>query len=521
MTYQVLARKWRPRAFDELVGQRHVVQALVNALQGDRLHHAYLFSGTRGVGKTTVARIFARSLNCETGVTSTPCGKCSACVEIDEGRFVDLIEVDAASRTKVDETRELLENVPYAPTRGRFKVYLIDEVHMFSNHSFNALLKTLEEPPSHVKFLLATTDPKKLPVTILSRCLQFNLKRLSLTEITDQLTKIIAAEGLDHDTAALPLIAESADGSMRDALSLLDQAIAYGDGNIQTADVANMLGRVQRDQIVVLLEAMIDGGAAATIRLARELADLGADLYQALGELLSLLQNIAIAQALGESAADTVTDPRIINLASRISPEDTQLFYQIGLLGRRDLPLAPAPGSGFEMTLLRMLSFRPADDSTKQAGSVNSDAPAAQNTTGATDTERTVPADQLTADGWPSVVESLTLRGLDKQLARNCALVANIHDEITFLLPLQHAQLRNSKAEMRLQQALQARFGDSLRVQITVGEQSGAATPVQQQQRSDAKRQAAAQLAIENDPTVRALRAAFDADIERTDAGEP
>ena len=260
MSYQVLARKWRPRTFDELVGQPHVVQALANALQGDRLHHAYLFSGTRGVGKTTIARIFARALNCETGITATPCGACSACLEIDEGRFIDLIEVDAASRTRVDETRELLENVPYAPTRGRFKVYLIDEVHMFSNHSFNALLKTLEEPPPHVKFLLATTDPKKLPVTILSRCLQFNLKRLSKAQITEQLIKIITAEAFEHEIAALSLIAEGADGSMRDALSLLDQAIAYGDGNIKTAHVANMLGAVQRDQVIALLEALVSGG---------------------------------------------------------------------------------------------------------------------------------------------------------------------------------------------------------------------------------------------------------------------
>jgi len=361
MSYQVLARKWRPRNFEQVVGQEHVLRALINALNTQRLHHAYLFSGTRGVGKTTLARILAKSLNCEQGVTATPCGVCSACVSIDEGRFVDLIEVDAASRTKVDETRELLENVPYAPTQGRYKVYLIDEVHMFSNHSFNALLKTLEEPPPHVKFLLATTDPQKLPVTVLSRCLQFNLKSLPAELIAPHLHEVLGKENIDSDELALRQLAKAADGSMRDALSLLDQAIAFGNGTVREADVSQMLGSVQPEKLLDLLGALINNDAEVILAAIATLAESVPDYESVLEELLRLIHQLVLAQVLPTSLDQIWLDARpLLALAKRVTPEELQLYYQIGLTGRRDLPLAPEPRLGLEMVLLRMLAFRPA-----------------------------------------------------------------------------------------------------------------------------------------------------------------
>ena len=368
MSYQVLARKWRPRTFVDLVGQQHVVQALSNALEADRLHHAFLFTGTRGVGKTTVARILAKCLNCETGPTASPCGECGACVEVDEGRFVDLIEVDAASRARVDETRELLDNVQYAPTRGRYKVYLIDEVHMFSKHSFNALLKTLEEPPPHVKFLLATTDPQRLPITVLSRCLQFNLRRLPVELIAEQLEAISRAESVPQEDAAVQLLARAADGSMRDALSLLDQAIAFGAGKLEEADVRSMLGTIERAYIVALLDALAEQSAAALMGAVDDLAQSVPDFGEVLDELERALTRIAIVQAVPDPPQDDVEDEIYRPFASRFSPEHVQLYYQIGLIGRRDLPLAPTPRSGFEMTMLRMLSFAPDDDSARLSG---------------------------------------------------------------------------------------------------------------------------------------------------------
>ncbi|WP_373186331.1 DNA polymerase III subunit gamma/tau [Halopseudomonas sp.] len=360
MSYQVLARKWRPRLFREMVGQTHVLQALINALDHDRLHHAYLFTGTRGVGKTTIARILAKCLNCETGVSSEPCGTCSACREIDEGRFVDLIEVDAASRTKVEDTRELLDNVQYAPSRGRYKVYLIDEVHMLSSHSFNALLKTLEEPPEHVKFLLATTDPQKLPVTILSRCLQFSLKNMPPEKIVDHLRHVLGDELIRFDEESLWLLGRAADGSMRDALSLTDQAIAFGNGALQVSDVRSMLGTIDHGQVFGLLDALAAGEAQQLLAAVAELAEQGADFAGVLSELLSVLQRVAIAQVLPQAVDNSLGDQdRVLDLAGRVSAEDVQLFYQLGLHGRRDLPLAPEPRGGFEMAMLRMLAFRP------------------------------------------------------------------------------------------------------------------------------------------------------------------
>lgn len=360
MSYQVLARKWRPGNFTEMVGQEHILRALINALDEERLHHAYLFTGTRGVGKTTVARIFAKSLNCETGITSKPCGECSACKEIAEGRFIDLIEVDAASRTKVEDTRELLDNVQYAPTHGRFKVYLIDEVHMLSGHSFNALLKTLEEPPPHVKFLLATTDPQKLPVTILSRCLQFNLKRMPITLIENHLKHILQQESVVFDEVSIRLIAHGADGSMRDALSLLDQAIAFGGGKLEQAEVQAMLGTVSRDRVMHILKALIAGDATAVMQHIEDLSDLTPDYANVLAELLALLHQMALAQKVPQAVDENLVNrEELQQLAEQVSTEDIQLFYQVGLIGRRDLPLAPEPRSGLEMVLLRMLAFKP------------------------------------------------------------------------------------------------------------------------------------------------------------------
>jgi DNA polymerase III subunit gamma/tau len=360
MSYQVLARKWRPRSFREMVGQTHVLRALINALDSQRLHHAYLFTGTRGVGKTTIARIIAKCLNCEVGVSSTPCGVCSICKEIDEGRFIDLIEVDAASRTKVEDTRELLDNVQYAPSRGRFKVYLIDEVHMLSSHSFNALLKTLEEPPPHVKFLLATTDPQKLPVTILSRCLQFSLKNMPPERVVEHLTHVLGVEEVPFEVDALWLLGRAADGSMRDAMSLTDQAIAFGEGKVMAADVRAMLGTLDHGQVYGVLQALLEGDARGLIEAVRHLAEQGPDWAGVLAEILNVLHRVAIAQALPEAVDNGQGDrDRVLALAQALPAEDVQFYYQMGLIGRRDLPLAPEPRSGFEMVLLRMLAFRP------------------------------------------------------------------------------------------------------------------------------------------------------------------
>ncbi|MEZ5529002.1 MAG: DNA polymerase III subunit gamma/tau [Porticoccaceae bacterium] len=377
MSYQVLARKWRPRNFSEMVGQEHVLRALINALDNNRLHHAYLFTGTRGVGKTTIARILAKCLNCEQGVSSSPCGTCSACVSIAEGRFIDLIEVDAASRTKVEDTRELLENVQYAPTVGRYKVYLIDEVHMLSGHSFNALLKTLEEPPPHVKFLLATTDPQKLPVTILSRCLQFNLKNLSPERIVEHLKYVLAEEQVPNEEAGLWALARAADGSMRDALSLTDQAISHGGGQLTEAEVNSMLGTIDLSAIADIARALANRDGTEALAVVGRMAEHAPDYSAALGDLLSVWHRVAIAQTVPDALDNRHGDYQLVQeLAKALSPEDVQLFYQIALLGRRDLPLTPEPRLGFEMALLRTLAFRPVAEPGVQPPKVPSEAPA-------------------------------------------------------------------------------------------------------------------------------------------------
>jgi DNA polymerase-3 subunit gamma/tau len=525
MTYQVLARKWRPRRFEDLIGQRHVVQALANALDSGRLHHAYLFCGTRGVGKTTVARILARALNCEAGVSSKPCGACDACREIDEGRFVDLIEVDAASRTKVDQTRELLDNVQYAPTRGRYKVYLIDEVHMFSDSSFNALLKTLEEPPPHVKFLLATTSPKKLPVTILSRCLQFNLRTIAVPDIESQLKMIVQAEGVDSDEASLNLLATAADGSLRDALSLLDQGIAYTAGRLNEAQLAVMLGTVGREQILSLIEAVADRDGARLVTQVRTMAETGCDFMLALGELTATLGRIAVRQMVPAEEPEaghprtTQFERRITELAARISAEDCQLYYQIALLGRRDLPLAPDPVSGMEVLLLRMLAFQPSsawrgNASEPAAARGLSEGPARADSKA----QAVVSSGRVVAQEWARIVEALDVNGPTRELAANCVVQSSSEDEICLTLASTHALLRNDRTESRLREALSAYAGRQLKVVLQVEQGQTGETPVQARTRQQRERDEAAARTIRDDPNVQALCERFDATIERTEA---
>ncbi|MCS5574835.1 MAG: DNA polymerase III subunit gamma/tau, partial [Pseudomonadales bacterium] len=360
MSYQVLARKYRPAVFKELEGQEHVLQALINALDNERLHHAYLFTGTRGVGKTTIARILARCLNCETGITSEPCGVCSTCVEISEGRSIDLIEVDAASRTGVDDMRELLDNVQYMPSVSRFKIYLIDEVHMLSRSSFNAMLKTLEEPPEHVKFLFATTDPKKLPITVLSRCLQFNLKNLSPEQIVKYLAAVLDLEAIAYDESALWQLGLAADGSMRDALSLTDQAISFGSSEVREEPVGEMLGSIDAKVVFQLLADITSANGQRLLETVAQLSDFAPNYAALLDDILAALHRIAIAQAVDGAVDNSQGDEQqVLQAAERIPSEQVQLFYQIGLIGQRDLPLAPTPRTGFEMVLLRMMSFTP------------------------------------------------------------------------------------------------------------------------------------------------------------------
>ena len=532
MNYQVLARKWRPKNFSEMVGQEHVLKALINALDNDRLHHAFLFTGTRGVGKTTIGRILAKSLNCEAGISSEPCGTCSACVEINEGRFIDLIEVDAASRTKVEDTRELLENVQYAPTRGRFKVYLIDEVHMLSNHSFNALLKTLEEPPPHVKFLLATTDPQKLPVTILSRCLQFNLKRLSVTAIAEHMEYVLGKEAVSFESPAVYAIAVAADGSMRDALSLLDQAIAHGGGQVNTRDVHDMLGTIEHHHVEDLLKAVNAGDAALLLDEVGRLSDKSPDFNMILGDLISLLHRVAIAQQ-APSAIDNNQGDRdsVLALAQSMQAEDIQLYYQIALIGKRDLGMAPDTRSGLEMVLLRMLAFKPYEIEASPAQA----APVAQSKAkvqgSSTAPSRPQPASQANADAppiaaaspahsasapasdWSQVVEALGLKAIARELATHCVLEERKGSKMNFTLDPAFEQLCTKSAQQRLEQALSSYFGETTSIDIKIAV-SSSETPAAQKQRHSEEKQESAVEAIKNDPFVRELQDVFNADLD-------
>ena len=543
MSYVVLARKWRPKRFAEMVGQEHVLRALSNALDSGKVHHAFLFTGTRGVGKTTVARILAKSLNCETnGVSSNPCGVCAACKEIDEGRFVDLLEVDAASRTKVDDTRDMLDNVQYAPTRGRYKVYLIDEVHMLSTHSFNALLKTLEEPPPHVKFLLATTDPQKLPVTVLSRCLQFSLKRLPATLIGERLKFIASAENLTFEPAAIALLSRAAEGSMRDALSLMDQLIAFGGGAISEANARSMLGTIDRGHVGRLVEALSRGDGAALLGEVRVLDRDAPDYDRALVDLATLLQRIAIVQIVPEAAPqDEEFDAALLaQLAQAISPEDAQLYYQIALAGRRDLNMAPEPRIGFEMTLLRMLAFRPdaaahpskpvsiasttsAAATSRAAGNgpVTAAAPAAVTSPVARTSQIAgagpmVEAARLTsidAANWPAVVEAAGLSGMVRQLALNCVPAGIEHNLLTLKLDQAASDRRTRPIEEKLVQGLSKYLGRDIRVAFETAE-SDLNSPARQRVQAEQERVARAASAFETDPAVKGLRERFGADVD-------
>jgi len=557
MSYQVLARKWRPGNFREMVGQEHVLRALINALDNNRLHHAYLFTGTRGVGKTTIARILAKCLNCEQGVSSEPCGSCASCREIAEGRSVDLLEVDAASRTKVEDTRELLENVQYAPTASRFKIYLIDEVHMLSTHSFNALLKTLEEPPPHVKFLLATTDPQKLPATVLSRCLQFHLKNMPPEQIVDHLAHVMKQEGADAETAALWLLARAAAGSMRDALSLADQGIAYGDGVLREVDVRDMLGCIDRDYCYRLVEGVREGHPGGLLEVVGEMAGQGVDFAGALDEVIALLHRLAVAQAVPESRDDSWGDgERLSALAQTLTAEDVQLYYQVAINGRRDIELAPDLRGGFEMVLLRMVAFRPADareaaldagdarpqrDSAgaaaagevgdrgkKPAGSPRGSAnPAtAAGTSGAgpdpqerttrqpDDTTSSTALQALRPENWANFLAQLGLAGIVHSIASNCWLAGRDGNALHFVLDAEHASLFNDSHAEKLRLALENYLGHPVTVRLEVGVPEGE-TPAMRRHRLLRERQQEAVAAIEGDPRLQALISRFDGELDR------
>jgi len=526
MSYLALARKWRPKSFSDTVGQEHVLQALMNALQSGRLHHAYLFTGTRGVGKTTIARILAKALNCETGVTADPCGECSACREIDEGRFVDLIEVDAASKTKVDDTRDLLDNVQYAAARGRYKVYLIDEVHMLSKSSFNALLKTLEEPPEHVKFLLATTDPQKLPATVLSRCLQFNLKRMTPRLIRDRLTYICGEEDIEFESAALAILARAADGSMRDALSLLDQAIAYCGGKIEEAPTATMLGTIDRDHVVRLLTLLAEGNAKGIVDAVREIDEQFPDYSRLLDDVARDLQRIAVYQVVGTcDSEDDLSQTEIAELAGLMPTADVQLFYQVAIMGRRDLNLAPDPRSGAEMTLLRMLAFKPAATEVTGEGAGPTGGGRADVRPAVRSDAKTVKADAAQPAGrpaatrswsdpdWSQLVGDLELNGAVRLLASNCAYLRRAGNTIYLSLDPRSDSILTKQRQDVIAERLTAHFGERLVIDIELGS-AQEETPVQQESRLAGERLEEARRTLEADPNVQTLKKMFGAELK-------
>jgi DNA polymerase III subunit gamma/tau len=499
MSYQVLARKWRPKDFGSLVGQEHVVRALRHALDAKRLHHAYLFTGTRGVGKTTLARILAKCVNCETGVTPQPCGKCAACVEIDAGRFVDLLEVDAATNTKVDEMRQLLETAQYAPSKARYKVYVIDEVHMLSTSAFNAMLKTLEEPPEHLKFILATTDPQKIPVTVLSRCLQFNLKQMPAPAIVQHLEKVLQQETIAFEPEALSLIARAAAGSMRDALSLLDQAIAHGAGSVALRNVADMLGAIDRGFLVTLLEAVAAGDAAAAVKIADDMQARSLSFDAALADLAELILKLALAQAVPGALQDEPERARMTELAGRIDAESLQLHYQIALQGREDLPLAPDEHGGFVMTLLRMLAFRPDGTEAKLPRPAAAAQPAK-------------PAAGKAAGTWAELVQQLPVAGAARELARNAELQKRDGNSFDLVVPKAKAYLAERAYAEKLKAALEQHLGMPAHVKVSAGETRGISAAAVEAGEREARHTAAAQ-SVQSDGFVKDLVNLFDAKV--------
>ena len=553
MSYQVLARKWRPRKFAELVGQEHVVRALTNALETGRMHHAYLFTGTRGVGKTTIARIFAKSLNCERGQSADPCGECSVCTSVDEGRFVDLLEIDAASNTGVDDVREVIENAQYAPSRGRFKVYLVDEVHMLSKNAFNALLKTLEEPPPHVKFLLATTDPQKLPVTVLSRCLKFNLKRLLPEQISGQMRHILAAENIAYEDGAIGELARAADGSLRDGLSLLDQAIAYGGGALHADDVRTMLGSVARGQVLGVIDALAAGDGERLLIECTQIASYSPDFGGVLDDLASVLHRLQLIQLIPgyqpEEGSDD--DGALVALAERMTPEDVQLYYQIAISGRRDLVLAPDARTGFEMALLRMLAFRPGDgapaartekpvaasNAMPSASSPRSSAVAPVRPAAVAERQQDSPprprmepvvhpeptAAAATAPvardanglpNWEALIEQAGLRGPFGLLAQNAVL--RERDGQTLVLALQPAHMNLAVEPMvsQMEERIGQVLGERIRLRfVSNSREAGAQTPAARAAQARDTAQTAAEQAIEADPLVQSLKREFGARV--------
>jgi len=508
MSYQVLARKWRPRDFAALVGQEHVVRALRHALEHKRLHHAYLFTGTRGVGKTTLARILAKCLNCETGVTADPCGKCGACLEIDGGRFVDLLEVDAATNTKVDEMRQLLDTAQYTPARGRFKVYVIDEVHMLSNSAFNAMLKTLEEPPEHLKFVLATTDPQRIPVTVLSRCLQFNLKQMPAAAVAAHLARLLEAEGIEFQPPALQLIGRAAAGSMRDALSLLDQAIAHGAGKVATDDVRDMLGAVDQTYLLRLLEAVAGADGASLMAIAGEMQARSLSFDAALQDLAGLLLKLAVVHAVPDALeGDLPERDRLVDLAGRIDAENVQLCYQIALLGREDLALAPDEHAGFVMTLLRMLAFRPDDAPALAARSGAAGSAPVQKPAGA----GAEPPGGFDGN-WPELVSRLAVTGAARELARNSALSRHAEGAIELVVPKSMSHLAERSYQEKLKAALERHFGVPLVLKVAAGEAGSATAAAIEAGEREARRDDAART-VHSDRFVQDLVDIFDAKV--------
>jgi DNA polymerase-3 subunit gamma/tau len=535
---QVLARKWRPKSFSELTGQDHVVKALTNALEQKRLHHAYLFTGTRGVGKTTIARILAKALNCENGITATPCGKCDACIEIDGGRFVDLIELDAASNTQVDSMRELLENALYAPTYGRYKVYIIDEVHMLSKSAFNAMLKTLEEPPDHVKFVLATTDPQKIPVTVLSRCLQFNLKQIPPSLIANHLTYVLEQEQISGDAMSTQLLARAAQGSMRDALSMLDQAIAFGEGTVSESSVRIMLGAIDQDYLYDLLDALARKDGSQMLMLADAMEARSLSFDAALQDLAALLHQLALAQTVPKAISEDLPEyERIFTLTKTFTPEEIQLFYQIALHGRSDLSLAPDEYAGFTMTLMRMLAFIPGDaadgarkpfltasetttpsrssDVIKQ-GSPIVNQPVASVTEPPIGVPSIVSTD-ATSDhvppfdvDWPTLVSQLKLSGMTRMLAQNCEVKRISDNEVELCVPEPHRHLLEKAYQDKMKALISEHYGKPIRLKFSVGSITGM-TPAELESCEKQAKQSQAIAAIETDPFVRELIENFDA----------
>jgi DNA polymerase-3 subunit gamma/tau len=522
MSYEVLARKWRPGTFEQLVGQEHVSQALINGLDQDRLHHAFMFTGTRGVGKTTIARILAKCLNCEEGVSSRPCGECSSCVDLDDGRFVDMIEIDAASRTGVDDTRELLESVQYTPTRGRYKVYIIDEVHMLSTSSFNALLKTLEEPPPHVKFVLATTDPQKIPVTILSRCLRFNLRRLLPDQIGAYLEKLVEAEGIEAEAETLTVLSRAADGSMRDGLSLLDQAIAFGGGKLSMADLEKMLGLVDHEHIVSMIRALAAGDAESLLNIVDDLVSQSRDLETVLVNLAEVLHRTTLVQCVPEYRDSERSDwDAIVQLAEIISAEDAQLFYQIAIKGRAELGLAPDPRTGLEMTLLRMLAFRPADvqgtlpsgsalqgTSPKNSRSAGTDKPpaAAAAISATAAVESTSKASTTPPSDWVKLLGELNLSGQARELARNVQLTSRSDDHWDFAIAPSLRYLGSESCMSSLKQAISDRVGHPVNVRLVDEKKAELRTAAALDEQKMRDHMSEAEKSINDDPTVKSLK---------------